>query len=269
MAGQRPHNLHFGVAPGLMSSRSDDPCRGPSAPAAGEGLRLAVVGNGWEAESGVFTLTTVSLCSQSRWVRPYGSRRARMAAWPGRGSLACRHGYKCVALMVARLPDLGSQMGSQRRQTSSDSERPTATIHAGGRHIRRQLATARDQRIAPEKRKVGGSTPPLTTKSSDSRQPSHLREPQEEREMPWRGPPSRIQDSHKNPQRPLAAAGRIGPAGVRAHRSGQGAANVSRHVPRAPAGKVVWWSHSGNPSGRATAWTLPPWWWALRSTTSR
>jgi len=34
----------------------------------------------------------------------------------------------------------------------------------------------------PEKRKVGGSTPPLTTRFRSICQPSHLRESQEERE---------------------------------------------------------------------------------------
>ena len=54
-------------------------------------------------------------------------------------------------------------MGSQRRQAVTDAGRPTATIGAGNWLIRRRPATVRDGPIAPEKRKVGGSTPPLTT----------------------------------------------------------------------------------------------------------
>ena len=42
------------------------------------------------------------------------------------------------------------------------------------------LASGRDR--APEKRKVGGSTPPLTTTSQRIRWPSHLQKPREESE---------------------------------------------------------------------------------------
>jgi len=65
--------------------------------------------------------------------------------------------------MTAGSPTAGSQMGSQRRQAVTDAGRPVATIGAGNRLIRRRPATVRGGPIAPEKRKVGGSTPPLTT----------------------------------------------------------------------------------------------------------
>ena len=65
-------------------------------------------------------------------------------------------------LMPAGSPTAGSQMGSQRRQAVTDAGRRPATIGAGRWLTRRRPATVHDGRIAPEKRKVGGSTPPLT-----------------------------------------------------------------------------------------------------------
>jgi hypothetical protein len=79
--------------------------------------------------------------------------------------------------MTVRPPDSGSQTGSQQRQTSSDRWRPRATIDAARWHIRRQPATVRDRQIAPEKRKVGGSTPPLTTHSDQPRRPGGFLRP--------------------------------------------------------------------------------------------
>jgi len=57
----------------------------------------------------------------------------------------------------------GSQTGSQRRQMSGDIRRQPAMVCAARWPIRPRLATCSDAANAPEKRKVGGSTPPLTT----------------------------------------------------------------------------------------------------------
>jgi hypothetical protein len=57
----------------------------------------------------------------------------------------------------------GSQTGSQRRQTLDDARRLRAIISAASLLNTRRPATSRDRSVAPEKRKVGGSTPPLTT----------------------------------------------------------------------------------------------------------
>jgi hypothetical protein len=52
--------------------------------------------------------------------------------------------------------------------------------------------------LNPEKWKVGGSTPPLTTVLPREDQPSYLREPQEERDSHGAGSAPEIQDQHKN-----------------------------------------------------------------------
>jgi hypothetical protein len=64
---------------------------------------------------------------------------------------------------TAGLPDPGSQVGSQRRQTPSDARRRRTTIDAARWRIGLCAAKTRDGKIAPEKRKVGGLTPHLTT----------------------------------------------------------------------------------------------------------
>jgi|SRR5580693_9339494 hypothetical protein len=97
--------------------------------------------------------------------------------------------------MTAGSPTAGSQMGSQRRQAVTDAGRPTATIYAGNWLIRRRPATVRDGPIAPEKRKVGGSTPPLTTIS--------------EQRKPYRGPLTGVSGSS-------SVAGCPAPSGYRA-----------------------------------------------------
>ena len=76
--------------------------------------------------------------------------------------------------MTLSLPDLGSQTGSQQRQTPSDTGRRPATIGAGRWPVRRRPATPRHSSIAPEKRKVSGSTPPLTTHPDQQKMPPHL-----------------------------------------------------------------------------------------------
>jgi hypothetical protein len=65
--------------------------------------------------------------------------------------------------MTLRLPDLGSQTGSQRRQTPSDTGRRPAMIGAARWPVRRHPATVRHVSIAPEKRKVDSSILSLTT----------------------------------------------------------------------------------------------------------
>jgi len=100
---------------------------------------------------------------QQRAAAGAGEVRRPCRGLPGSGITRLPAGHKFVAPMTAGLPDSGSQAGSQQRQTSSDARRPRATIDAARWHIRRRLATVRDRQIAPEKRKVGGSTPPLTT----------------------------------------------------------------------------------------------------------
>ena len=61
--------------------------------------------------------------------------------------------------MTAVPPDPVSQTGSQQRQAWSDIGRRRATIDAARWHMRLRAATIRDGKIAPERRKVGGSTP--------------------------------------------------------------------------------------------------------------
>jgi hypothetical protein len=62
-----------------------------------------------------------------------------------------------------RPPIPGSQTGSQRRQALGHITRQPAMVCAARWPIRPRPATCGDAADAPEKRKVGGSTPPLTT----------------------------------------------------------------------------------------------------------
>jgi hypothetical protein len=64
---------------------------------------------------------------------------------------------------LPRRPVPGSQTGSQRRQASGHIRRQRAMICAARWFIRPHPATCSDGTDAPEKRKVSGSTPPLTT----------------------------------------------------------------------------------------------------------
>ena len=57
----------------------------------------------------------------------------------------------------------GANPPSQRRQVSGHIRRQPAMVGAARWPIRPRLATCSDAANAPEKRKVGGSTPPLTT----------------------------------------------------------------------------------------------------------
>ena len=77
-------------------------------------------------------------------------------------------------LATLRLPGLGSQTGSQRRQTSSDTGRRSGTIGAGRWPVRRHPATVRHGSMAPEKRKVDSSILSLTTSLMRLEQPSYL-----------------------------------------------------------------------------------------------
>jgi hypothetical protein len=77
----------------------------------------------------VHAFTTVAPSSQNPWRTARRFPASPDGAWWCRRSRACRHGYKCVALMIATQPDLGGQT-SQQRQTSSDRRRPRATIVA-------------------------------------------------------------------------------------------------------------------------------------------
>jgi hypothetical protein len=74
--------------------------------------------------------------------------------------------------MTLRLPDLGSQTGSQRRQTPSDTERRPGTIGAVRWPVRRHPATPRHSSIASEKRKVDSSILSLTTTDRHGWQPA-------------------------------------------------------------------------------------------------
>jgi hypothetical protein len=62
-----------------------------------------------------------------------------------------------------RPPIPGSQTGSQRRQMSGDIRRQPAILGAARCPVRPRPATCSDGADAPEKRKAGGSIPPLTT----------------------------------------------------------------------------------------------------------
>ena len=64
---------------------------------------------------------------------------------------------------LAALTRLGSQTGSQRRQTPGHTRPRRAMVSPARSLIRPRPATCSDGADAPEKRKVGGSTPPLTT----------------------------------------------------------------------------------------------------------
>jgi len=68
--------------------------------------------------------------------------------------------------VTLRLWGLGSQTGSQRRQTPSDTGRRPETIGAARWPVRRRPATLRHSSIAPEKRKVDSSILSLTTTRS-------------------------------------------------------------------------------------------------------
>jgi hypothetical protein len=61
--------------------------------------------------------------------------------------------------MMAGSPTAGSQMGSQRRQTVTDSGRPQATVNAAKWHVEPRSPTFRDCWTAPCKRQVSGSNP--------------------------------------------------------------------------------------------------------------
>jgi len=87
------------------------------------------------------------------WLRGRSPERARTGP-----VLVCP---SCRTLAV--LTRLGSQTGSQRRQTSGHIRRQRAMVSAARPPIRPCPATSSDAVYAPEKRKVGGSTPPLTT----------------------------------------------------------------------------------------------------------
>jgi len=71
-----------------------------------------------------------------------------------------------------RPPVPGSQTGSQRRQASGHARRQRAMVCAARWPIRPRPATCSDGTDAPEKRKVGGSTPPLTTLMTSANAPS-------------------------------------------------------------------------------------------------
>ena len=66
---------------------------------------------------------------------------------------------------------MGSQTG---RQTPGPIRRQPAIVVAGRSPIRPHPATCSDHTNAPEKRKGGGSTPPLTTLTSANAQRSSL-----------------------------------------------------------------------------------------------
>jgi len=73
---------------------------------------------------------------------------------------------------LAELTRLGSQTGSQRQQTSGHTRRQRAMVSPASWPIRPCPATCSDAAYAPEKRKAGGSTPPLTTVSTITLRPS-------------------------------------------------------------------------------------------------
>ena len=58
---------------------------------------------------------------------------------------------------------MGSQTGSPHRQTSGHTRRQRAMVSAARLPISPHPATSSDAAYAPEKRKAGGSIPPLTT----------------------------------------------------------------------------------------------------------
>src|SRR5262245_58319498 len=64
---------------------------------------------------------------------------------------------------VSGANEMGSQTGSQRRQTPGRARQQPAMVSAARSLIRPHPATCSDAADAPEKRKVSGSTPPLTT----------------------------------------------------------------------------------------------------------
>ena len=74
-----------------------------------------------------------------------------------------------------RPPIPGSQTGSQRQQTPGHVGRQPAMVSAACWPIRPRPATCSDAANAPEKRKVGGSIPPLTTTLQPSYQSADLR----------------------------------------------------------------------------------------------
>jgi [ribosomal protein S5]-alanine N-acetyltransferase len=83
----------------------------------------------------------------------------RTGAWPGMWVAL----PSVRVLKLAALTTLGSQTGSQHRQASGHIRRQPAMVSAARSPIRPHSATCSDGAYAPEKRKVGGSTPPLTT----------------------------------------------------------------------------------------------------------
>src|SRR5262245_44858698 len=93
-------------------------------------------------------------------------RRSVVASLPAMGDLqgACHLSCRDQPPRPGRRPRPpipGSQTGSQRRQTSV--RRQPAMVGAARCPVRPRPATCSDGADAPEKRKVGGSTPPLTT----------------------------------------------------------------------------------------------------------
>ena len=98
--------------------------------------------------------------SGARAARPVPAAVTRPPRNPffGRALSVCP-GYRTLAALTR----LGSQTGSQRWQASGHVRRQPATVSPARWPIRPHPATYSDAADAPEKRKVGGSTPPLTT----------------------------------------------------------------------------------------------------------
>jgi len=98
--------------------------------------------------------------SRAAWTP--GMRLGRpIRAWALHCTAICQHCSRYQTL--AALTRLGSQTGSQRRQTSGHTRRQPAMVCAARSPIRPHPATSSHTAHAPEKRKAGGSIPPLTT----------------------------------------------------------------------------------------------------------
>jgi len=101
------------------------------------------------------------LDTAGRYWRDPAAVAERDALFSGPGRMSAFGAW--LASIHPRPPVRRSQTGSQRRQASGHARRQPAMVGAASWPIRPHPATCSDTADAPEKRKAGGSTPPLTT----------------------------------------------------------------------------------------------------------
>jgi hypothetical protein len=94
-----------------------------------------------------------------------------MRAWRGAGPGLLGGVALCQPAQVSGANEIGEPNVEPTRQTPGHIRRQRAMVSAARSPIRPRPATCSDGADAPEERKVGGSTPPLTTTSDQRRCP--------------------------------------------------------------------------------------------------